>query len=148
MKCIHICMSVRLFVINLNVYNGFDLLPYTLFTLFFPTSFDCLLQVSPQHILCLLFTLTLAYSSATPTWSTSSFTTSTNLLWSLPRYLLSGRSIFNNLCQIYPLSLNTCPSDIVIFNPFLLVNVYLNVFLFAITTVSKPIHPSMSCIVL
>lgn len=58
----HICISVRLYVITLYVYNGFDLLlSYTLFTLFFhlfrplsgPTT-----AYPPFH---------LAYSSVTPT---------------------------------------------------------------------------------
>ena len=67
-------------------------------------------QGSPQRIFILQLLLSSASSSFTLTSAMSSFTTSINLLFGLPRFLFPGNSIFSILLPIYPSSfLSTCP---------------------------------------
>ena len=67
-------------------------------------------QGSPQRIFNLQLLLSSASSSFTSTSAMSSFTTSINLLFGLPRFLFPGNSIFSILLPIYPSSfLSTCP---------------------------------------
>ena len=66
-------------------------------------------QGSPQRIFNLQLLLSSASSSFTSTSAMSSFTTSINLLFGLPRFLFPGNSIFSILLPIYPSSfLSTC----------------------------------------
>ena len=67
-------------------------------------------QGSPQRILLLQLFLSTVSSSVTSTSAMSSFTTSINLLFGLPRFLFSGNSILSILLPIYPSSfLRRCP---------------------------------------
>ena len=67
-------------------------------------------QGSPQRIFNLQLLLSSASSSFTSTSAMSSFTTSINLLFGLPRFLFPSNSILSILLPIYPSSfLSTCP---------------------------------------
>ena len=67
-------------------------------------------QGSPQRIFLLQLFLSTVSSSVTSTSAMSSFTTSINLLFGLPRFLFPGNSILSILPPIYPSSfLRRCP---------------------------------------
>ena len=74
------------------------------------SSFGFSYQGSPQRIFFLQFLLSTVSSSVTSTSAMSSFTTSINLLFGLPRFLFPGNSILSILLPIYPSSfLRRCP---------------------------------------
>ena len=74
------------------------------------SSFGFSHQGSPQRIFFLQFLLSTVSSSVTSTSAMSSFTTSINLLFGLPRFLFPGNSILSILLPIYPSSfLRRCP---------------------------------------
>ena len=74
------------------------------------SSFGYSHQGSPQQIFHLQLFLSSAPSSVTSTSAMSSFTTSINILFGLPRFLFPGNSILSILLPIYPSSfLSTCP---------------------------------------
>ena len=67
-------------------------------------------QGSPQRIFLLQLFLSTVSSSVASTSAMSSFTTSINLLFGLPRFLFPGNSILSILLPIYPSSfLRRCP---------------------------------------
>ena len=67
-------------------------------------------QGSPQRIFHLQLLLSSVSSSVTSTSAMSSFTTSINLLFGLPRFLFPGNSILSTLLPAYPSPfLSTCP---------------------------------------
>ena len=71
-------------------------------------------QGSPQRIFHLQLLLSSVSSSVILTSAMSSFTTSINLLFGLPRFLFPGNSILSILLPIYPSSfLSTCPYHLV-----------------------------------
>ena len=79
------------------------------------SSFGFSHQGSPQRIFFLQFLLSTVSSSVTSTSAMSSFTTSINLLFGLPRFLFPGNSILIILLPIllYPSSfLRRCPYHI------------------------------------
>ena len=74
------------------------------------SSFGFSHQGSPQRIFLLQLFLSTVSSSVTSTSAMSSFTTSINLLFGLPRFLFPGNSILSILLPIYPSSfLRRCP---------------------------------------
>ena len=74
------------------------------------SSFGFSHQGSPQRIFLLQLFLSSVSSSVTSTSAMSSFTTSINLLFGLPRFLFPGNSILSILLPIYPSSfLRRCP---------------------------------------
>ena len=77
------------------------------------SSFGFSHQGSPQRIFFLQFLLSTVSSSVTSTSAMSSFTTSINLLFGLPRFLFPGNSILSILLPIYPSSfLRRCPYNL------------------------------------
>ena len=74
------------------------------------SSFGFSHQGSPQRIFLLQLFLSTVSSSVTSTSAMSSFTTSINLLFGLPRFLFPGNSILSILLPTYPSSfLRRCP---------------------------------------
>ena len=74
------------------------------------SSFGFSQHESPQQIFHIYLVLTSVSSSVTSTSSTSSFTTSINLLFGLPRFLFPDYSILSILLPIYQsYFLSTCP---------------------------------------
>ena len=93
---------------RLSIWTGFKYGLLLLLLLLLLSAFSH--QGSPQRIFNLQLLLSSASSSFTSTSAMSSFTTSINLLFGLPRFLFPGNSIFSILLPIYPSSfLSTCP---------------------------------------
>ena len=87
-----------------------DVPPQLCKTILPSSSFGFSHQGSPQRIFFLQFLLSTVSSSVTSTSAMSSFTTSINLLFGLPRFLFPGNSILSILLPIYPSSfLRRCP---------------------------------------